>query len=68
MSTELDRVLREERRTGRWLAGEVGTNESHVSRWRAGRHLPEQATREKIADALGRTAEELFGEPDRKAA
>lgn len=60
MSTELDRALRIQRRTGRWLAEEIGTHESHVSRWRSGRHRPEEATQEKIAQALDTSREALF--------
>lgn len=60
--TPLDRVLREQGRSGRWLADRVGTHETQVSRWRHGLHVPEHATREAIARELGRTVEDLWPE------
>lgn len=60
MRTNLDRAMREGRWTGRLLAQQVGTHESNVSRWRCGRHVPDEAMREKLAATLDTSVEELF--------
>lgn len=60
--TPLDRALFEGRVTNRALADAIGVNESQVSRWRHGVHVPEQATREAIAQELGRKVVDLWPE------
>lgn len=37
----------------KWLAGEIGSTEPEISRWRKGLHVPAEPTRERIAAALG---------------
>jgi hypothetical protein len=67
--TTLDRVLREQGRSARWLAGQIGAHEAEVSRWRHGLHVPEQRTRDAIARALGKTVDEFdWSEQNRAAA
>lgn len=51
----LDAALIAQGRKARWLADRLGVHESEVSRWRAGIHMPEQATRQRIMELLGRT-------------
>jgi transcriptional regulator with XRE-family HTH domain len=63
--TALDVALFEANRTNRSLAQELKVHETQVSRWRSGMHMPEPATREAIAEALGRAVGELW--PDAKA-
>lgn len=60
MRTNLDKAMREGRWTGRLLAQQVGTHESNVSRWRCGRHVPDEAMREKLAATLDTSVDQLF--------
>jgi transcriptional regulator with XRE-family HTH domain len=62
----LDIAIFEACRTSRSLAEELKVHESQLSRWRSGLHTPEPETQERIAKALGRTADELW--PERAAA
>lgn len=57
--TALKRTLQAEGRKQVWLAGQIGKHESEVSRIVNG-FIPDDATRQAIAQALGRTVEELF--------
>lgn len=59
--TALGAILREEGRRASWLADRVGVNEGTMSRWINGLHVPEDR-RAAIAEALGRTADELWPE------
>lgn len=65
--TPLGDVLREEGRTQVWLAGRVGVQPRAVWTWVHGIHEPDDDTKQRIADALGRTERELFP-PDEVAA
>jgi hypothetical protein len=58
--TPLDQAIWEARVTNRWLGEQIGAHETQVSRWRHGLHVPEQATREAIARALGREVNEIW--------
>lgn len=44
----------------RWLAEQVGCHPSEISDYCRGVHVPAEATRQAIADALGLTTDELF--------
>lgn len=44
----------------KWLAVELGVDASEVSRWRWGLHVPEPATRDRIAALLGLPVADLF--------
>ncbi len=57
--TPLKRAIFEAQRTQRAIAAEVGIDPGHLSRIVNGLHA-EQATRLKIANALGRNVCELF--------
>lgn len=60
IETPLKRVLDEEGRRQTWLADRLGVDSRQVWNWVHGLHQPEQATRDRIAEILGRTTEELF--------
>lgn len=69
LDTPLRRALREEGRRQDWLAEQLGAHPSHVSRWVQGLHVPMEATRERIAEILGREVDELWpAAPQREAA
>lgn len=59
-------ALFEAHRTSRSLARELKVHETQVSRWRSGVHTPEPETQKMIAEALGRSVDELW--PDERAA
>lgn len=59
--TPLRRVLEDEGRKQSWLAERIGIDPAQLSRIVNGFHAPE-ATRDAIADALGRETSELFPE------
>lgn len=59
--TPLQRVIHEEGRKQRWLAERVGIDEGMLSRYANGLHCPEH-TRAAIAEALGRSVDEVFPE------
>lgn len=58
--TALDLAMWEQRWTNRRLARHIGAHETEVSRWKLGVHLPEEATREAIANALRLKVDEVF--------
>lgn len=58
--TPLARLLREEGRRQDWLAAQIGARPEQVSRWVQGVHLPVEATREAIANALRLPVDEVF--------
>jgi transcriptional regulator with XRE-family HTH domain len=58
--TPLRRILDEEGRKQVWLAGRLGVDPEQVNRWVAGRHIPAEATRNRIAELLHRKVEDLF--------
>lgn len=71
IETPLKRVLEQEGRKQTWLARELSKRlgrsitRGQVGSWAHGIHVPEHATREAIARALGRTTAELWpGEDD----
>ncbi len=51
--TPLHREMVRQGRMSKWLAAEIGSTESEISRWRHGLHVPEEATQARIAQALG---------------
>lgn len=75
IDTPLKRILDDEGRRQTWLAARLSEilkrpiDRSEVNRWVNGVHIPEKATRDAIAEALGRTVDELFPpQPDERAA
>lgn len=66
IETPLKRILTEEGRMQSWLADRLSdrlgrhVSRSEVNRWVHGVHVPKQATREAIADVLGRHIDEVF--------
>jgi transcriptional regulator with XRE-family HTH domain len=50
------------------LAQETGFGETDISRWANGRHVPIKRTRIALAEALGKSVEDLFPEPVEDAA
>jgi transcriptional regulator with XRE-family HTH domain len=50
----------EGRRTS-WLAERAGVDQVTAWRWVRGHNAPRNATRQQVADALGRTVEDVFG-------
>ena len=63
ISTPLDQEMRSQGRMSQWLADRLGVDASQVSRWRSGMHVPTDATQQAIAEALGRTTDELWPAP-----
>lgn len=59
--TRLKRILKEEGRTQSWLARKVGVHRNTVLQWMHvyGDH-PSDANQRAIADALGRTVDDVF--------
>lgn len=53
-------VLAEKRKTGRWLAGQLGYNETTVSRWVNNKQQPSLKTFNKIAAILEVNVTDLF--------
>lgn len=66
--TPLGEVLRTEGRTQAWLARTLDVQPAQVWSWVHGIHVPEDATRDQIATALGRTTDELWPAPRSEAA
>lgn len=60
LETPLKRVLAEEGRRQTWLAERIGADPTQVWGWVHGLHVPQEATRLRIAEVLGRTTEELW--------
>lgn len=46
------------------LAAELGTTQQAVAKWEAGKGVPRDETRWKIATALGKSVYEIFEAPD----
>lgn len=65
LETPLKRILEDEGRSQAWLARRLAVTRQQVWMWTNGIHAPEHATRERIADILGRTTDELW--PDEPA-
>lgn len=61
--TPLQAVLREEGRRQSWLAERVGVHESEISRIVNRGLIPSDAVKQSIADALGKSVDELFPAP-----
>jgi DNA-binding XRE family transcriptional regulator len=59
--TRLGEILRQEGRSVAWLAREVGVARSTMYQHTKGLHVPDDR-RAAIADALGRSVEDVFGE------
>lgn len=59
--TRLEQILEVEGRKQTWLAEQVGVTRSAISQIVGGYHASD-ATREAIAEALGRKIEDVFGE------
>lgn len=53
-------ALAEKRKTNRWLAQQLGYNETTVSRWVNNRQQPSLATFNRIALILGVNVKDLF--------
>ena len=53
-------VLVEKKRTGKWLAGQLGKNPSTVSKWCANIAQPDLATFVKVASLLDVDLQELI--------
>lgn len=68
IETPLGRVLKEEGRKITWLAERIGSSKQEVGRWVHGLHVPQEATQDAIANALGRTTDELWPQPVSEAA
>lgn len=71
IETPLQRILQAEGRTQAWLARTLEVDGRQVWVWVHGLHVPEPDTRGAIAQALGRTVQELWPEavdPDKAAA
>ena len=58
--TPLKRILDEEGRRQDWLARQLNVDESAVSRWVRGVHVPSEPNRRAIAEALGRNVDDVF--------
>lgn len=65
IETPLKRVLEDEGRTQAWIARRLGVSRTQVGFWVHGINIPTEPNRVRIADLLGRTADELWpDEPD----
>lgn len=53
VDTPLRQEMRRQGRRNKWLAEQVGSDETQVSRWMSGLHEPVRETQERIATALG---------------
>lgn len=60
VETPLRRVMRDQGRTQKWLAAQVGTDSAQISDYCRGVHLPQASTRLAIAKTLGRHVDELW--------
>lgn len=58
--TRLAQILIEEGRLQRWLADRIGVDQATMSHYVHGKHVPEDR-QALIAEALGRSVEEIFG-------
>lgn len=70
LNTPLKRALDEDGRRQTWLAERLGTDSRQVWGWVHGIHVPSVETRQRIADLLGRSVDDLFpeDEPEQVAA
>lgn len=59
-NTLLAQAMFAEKRTGRWLAKQLGVHHTQISRWVNGRSIPTTGNRRRIAKALGVTVESLW--------
>jgi hypothetical protein len=66
-TTRLGQILAEEGRRHKWLADATGIHRVTLHHYINGRHVPEDRQR-AIADALGRSVEDVFPEPTEAAA
>ena len=55
-------VLVEKKKTGKWLAEQLGRDPSTISKWCTNMHQPDLQTLAKIADLLGCEKRELITE------
>ncbi len=60
IDTPLKRILQEEGRRQTWLAAQIGVRPDQLNRWVHGLHEPIDATKQAIAEALGRPVDDLF--------
>jgi lambda repressor-like predicted transcriptional regulator len=60
LDTPLKRALAEDGRRQNWLAERLDVDPTQVWGWVHGLHVPEEATRARIADLLGRHVDELW--------
>ena len=60
--TPLDEALWAKKRTGRWLAAQLGVHVSQISRWRRGACVPTSDNQRRIARALGVSVRSLWPE------
>jgi lambda repressor-like predicted transcriptional regulator len=60
--TPFREVLEADGRRQDWLAARVGASPAEMSRWVNGLHEPIDPTKAAIAEALGRSVEELWPE------
>lgn len=64
----LDAIMTAQGRRNDWLAAAIGADEAQVSRWRSGKHVPIEATRELIAATLDTSADDIWGVGEQAAA
>lgn len=57
----LDAIMTAQGRRNDWLADRIGADEAQVSRWRSGKHVPVEATRELIARTLDTSVDDIWG-------
>lgn len=63
--TPLARALAEQERSAAWLSRKVGVHRWTVIRWAEGLHQPDEETKARVSDALGRPVAELWpADPD----
>lgn len=61
---QIKRVLKQKNRTGKWLAGELGVDETTVSRWCRNIRQPSFKTLFEIAELLDVEPGELLAKRD----
>lgn len=61
---QIKRVLKQKKRTGKWLAGELGVDETTVSRWCRNIRQPSFKTLFEIAELLDVEPGELLSKRD----
>lgn len=60
IDTELKRILLSEGRSQSWLSRTTGVDRSQINRYVHGIHDPDLRIKKAIAEALGRTVEDVF--------